>query len=84
MPNILPAQHGRRIATEGKGYVQKRGEPIQSLLPGDTVTILAGEEHWHGAAPDSVFTHIAIQPKVAGKGVIEWLGPVTDKEYAAL
>ena len=70
------------IATEGKGYVQKKGEPIQLLLPGDTVTILAGEEHWHGASPDSVFTHIAIQPNIAGKGEIEWLQPVTDEEYA--
>ena len=71
------------IATEGKGYVQKRGEPIQLLLPGDTVTILPGEEHWHGAAPDSVFTHIAIQPKIAGKGEIEWLKAVTEEEYGS-
>jgi quercetin dioxygenase-like cupin family protein len=70
------------IATEGKGYVQKKGEPVQFLLPGDTVTILAGEEHWHGAKPDSVFTHIAIQPIIAGKGDVEWLQPVTDEEYS--
>src|SRR6185295_463183 len=37
------------IVTEGKGYVQKKGEPVQGLLPGDVVTISAGEIHWHGA-----------------------------------
>jgi quercetin dioxygenase-like cupin family protein len=68
------------IVTDGKGYVQKRGEPIQLLLPGDVVTILANEEHWHGAAPDSLFTHIAIQFIKDGKD-INWLQPVTDEEY---
>src|SRR5260221_9587502 len=68
------------IVTEGRGTIQKRGEPIQLLLPGDTVTILAGEEHWHGAAADSVFTHIAVQPAIAGIGDVEWLRGVTDEE----
>jgi quercetin dioxygenase-like cupin family protein len=71
------------VVTAGKGYVQKRGEPIQLILPGDAVTILAGEEHWHGAAPDSAFTHIAIQPLPAEGQEITWLGPVTEKEYGA-
>jgi quercetin dioxygenase-like cupin family protein len=70
------------IATEGKGYVQKKGEAIQLLLPGDVVTILNDEEHWHGAAPDSLFTHIAIQI-VSEKGEIAWLNAVTDEEYNA-
>jgi quercetin dioxygenase-like cupin family protein len=68
------------IVTEGKGYVQKKGEPIQLILPGDVVTILANEEHWHGATPDSLFTHIATQLSVDGKDV-NWLQPVTDEEY---
>ena len=69
------------IVTEGKGYVQKKGEPIQLLLPGDVVTIFADEEHWHGATPDSMFTHIAMQ-LIADKGHdISWLAPVTDEEY---
>ena len=72
------------IITEGKGYVQKRGEPIQHLMPGDVVTILADEVHWHGAAPDSIFTHLAIQ-MVSEKGEeITWLSPVTQEEYAPL
>jgi quercetin dioxygenase-like cupin family protein len=68
------------VVTEGKGYVQKKGEPIQLLLPGDVVTILADEEHWHGATPDSIFTHIAIQLIKDGKD-INWMQPVTDEEY---
>ena len=68
------------IATEGKGYIQKRGEPVQELLAGDVVVIPANEEHWHGAAPDSLFTHIAIQPVPEGKEV-NWMSAVTDEEY---
>ena len=69
------------IVAEGKGYVQKRGEPIQMILPGDVVIILPGEEHWHGAAPDSLFTHLAIQ-LISEKGEdVSWLNPVTDLEY---
>ena len=68
------------IVTEGKGYIQKKGEPIQLLLPGDVVTIFANEEHWHGATPDSLFTHIAMQLISDGKD-ITWMNPVTDEEY---
>jgi quercetin dioxygenase-like cupin family protein len=68
------------IVTEGKGYVQKKGEPVQALLPGDVVTISANEVHWHGATADSLFTHIAIQPVLDGKEVT-WMNPVTDEEY---
>jgi 4-carboxymuconolactone decarboxylase len=68
------------IATEGKGYIQKKGEPLQSLLPGDVVIILKDEEHWHGATPDSLFTHIATQPTLDGKDVT-WMKPVTEEEY---
>ena len=69
------------IATEGKGYVQKKGEPIKLLLQGDIVTILANEEHWHGATPDSIFSHIAIQLIADNGQDISWLTPVTDEEY---
>ena len=68
------------IVTEGKGYIQKKGEPVQALLPGDVVTISANEEHWHGATPDSLFTHIAIQLISDGKDIM-WMGPVADEEY---
>ena len=69
------------IVSGGKGYVQKKGEAIQLLLPGDVVTILADEEHWHGAAPDSIFTHIAIQLLSEKGEETRWLNTVTDVEY---
>jgi quercetin dioxygenase-like cupin family protein len=69
------------IVIEGKGYVQKKGEPIKLILQGDVVIIFANEEHWHGATSDSMFTHIAIQ-LIADTGQdISWLTPVTDEEY---
>ena len=69
------------IVTEGKGYVQKKGEAIVSLLPGDVVTILANEIHWHGAALDCIFSHIAIQ-LISDKGQeTSWLEAVTNEEY---
>jgi quercetin dioxygenase-like cupin family protein len=71
------------IVTEGSGYVQKKGEPVQLLLPGDVATIFANEEHWHGAAPDSMFTHIAIQFMATDGKDILWLKPVTDEEYSS-
>lgn len=52
------------IATVGKGYYQEKGKPVQVLHPGDVVAIPADVIHWHGAAPDSGFTHIAVNTKV--------------------
>ncbi|MBE6478807.1 MAG: cupin domain-containing protein [Propionibacteriaceae bacterium] len=71
------------LATAGRGYYQEWGaEPVE-LRPGDVVNVPAGAKHWHGAAPDSWFTHIAIM--VPGEGIDnEWLEPVTDEEYSAL
>lgn len=68
------------IVTAGSGYYQERGKPIQLLQKGDVVKILPEVEHWHGAAPDSAFTHIAINTNTQ-KGVVEWLEAVTDEEY---
>jgi 4-carboxymuconolactone decarboxylase len=69
------------IVTEGRGYAQKRGEPIQLLLPGDIVTFAPNEEHWHGATAGNMLTHIAIQPVSDEGGDTAWLGPVTEQEY---
>jgi len=68
------------ICTEGIGYYQERGKPIQTLHAGDVIKILPGAEHWHGASPTSRFTHIAINVNTE-KGVVTWLKPVTDEEY---
>lgn len=68
------------IATQGTGYYQERGKPIQLLHKGDVVRILPDVEHWHGASPESEFTHIAINPNTE-KGIVTWLGRVTEEEY---
>ncbi len=53
---------------EGEGYVQKRGEPPLRIRPGDTVSTAPGEEHWHGAGPQSPMAHVAVSI-----GDITWL-----------
>lgn len=69
------------LCTEGIGYYQEKGKPARRLKPGDVVNIPANEVHWHGAAPESRFTHIGITPK-ASKNAAEWFGEVTQTEYA--
>ncbi len=68
------------LVTEGKGYYQERGQPIRTMEKGDVVKCLPGTEHWHGSAPDTKVTHIAIGPN-AEKGGAVWLQKVTDQEY---
>jgi quercetin dioxygenase-like cupin family protein len=68
------------LVTQGTGYYQEKGKPIQLLHKGDVVKILPDTEHWHGASPDSEFTHIAVNTN-SQKGVVEWLQRVTDEEY---
>jgi len=65
----------------GCGYVQSWGQPLRVIRPGDVVECPPGEKHWHGAAPRTAMTHIAIQEELNGKAV-EWLEPVTDEQYA--
>lgn len=69
------------IATSGKGYYQEKGKSIQILNPGDVVAIPANVVHWHGAAPDSKFSHIAINTKVH-LGATRWYELVSEEEYA--
>jgi quercetin dioxygenase-like cupin family protein len=68
------------LVTDGRGYYQEHGKAARLLQKGDVVEIPPEVEHWHGAAPDSDFTHIAINPNTQ-KGEVVWLGPVTDVEY---
>lgn len=68
------------LCTSGKGYYQEKGMPIRLLLPGDVVKIAPNVIHWHGATPDSEFTHIAIGTQTS-KGGAQWYGAVTDEVY---
>jgi quercetin dioxygenase-like cupin family protein len=68
------------LVTDGTGYFQEKGKPIQLLQKGNVITIPPDVMHWHGASPDSQLTHIAISTN-AQKGVVTWLQPVTDEEY---
>ena len=60
------------IVTAGVGRAQRWGGPIEEIRPGDVVWFSPGEKHWHGAAPTTAMTHIAIQEKLDGKPV-DWL-----------
>ncbi len=68
------------IATAGVGYYQEKGKPARRLFPGDIVEIAPNVEHWHGAAPDSWFAHIAIECN-PDNNEVTWLEPVNDTQY---
>jgi quercetin dioxygenase-like cupin family protein len=68
------------IVTAGCGRAQREGGPIEEIRPGDVVWIPPGEKHWHGAAPTTAMTHIAIQEALDGKAV-EWMEKVSDEQY---
>lgn len=70
------------IVTAGFGLVQREGESIQEIRPGDVVWFEPGEKHWHGASPNVAMTHIAIQESLEGKAV-DWMEHVTDEQYSA-
>ena len=71
------------LVTSGRGYYQEWGKPAQELKAGDVVNIPAGVKHWHGAASDSWFAHIAIAVPAEGAST-EWLEKVSDEEYSKL
>jgi quercetin dioxygenase-like cupin family protein len=69
--------------TEGAGLAQRRGGPIEPIRAGDTVRFEPGEEHWHGAAPGTFMTHLALQ-EAGDDGVdADWGQHVSDEEYGA-
>jgi len=68
------------IVTEGAGWIQQWGGPIQEIRKGDVIWIPPGVKHWHGAAPTTSMTHIAIQEQLNGKAV-DWLEKVTVEQY---
>jgi quercetin dioxygenase-like cupin family protein len=69
------------VVTSGCGRVQRLGGPIEEIRPGDVVWFPPGEKHWHGAAPTTAMTHIAIQEQLEGK-VVDWMEKVSDEQYA--
>ena len=68
------------IVTAGCGRAQRWGGPVEAIRPGDVVWFPPGEKHWHGAAPNTAMTHIAIQEQFDGK-TVDWMEPVTDEQY---
>ncbi len=68
------------IVTAGAGRVQHWGGAIQEIRPGDTVWIPPNVKHWHGAAPTTAMSHIAIAENLDGK-TVEWLEKVSDQQY---
>ena len=71
------------LVTGGRGWYQEEGKPAVAILPGTVIHIPANVKHWHGAAADSWFAHLAFE--VPGeKTSNEWLEPVTDEEYNKL
>lgn len=68
------------LVTAGCGRTQREGGPIEEIRPGDVVWIPPNEKHWHGAAPTTAMTHIAVQEALNGK-VVEWMEHVTDQQY---
>ena len=70
----------RLVVTAGVGRVQRWQGPLDEIRPGDVVRIPAGVKHWHGAAPTTAMTHIAIQEALNGN-VVTWLEKVSDAQY---
>ena len=70
------------IVTQGVGRVQRWGAPVDEVRPGDVVRIPPGVKHWHGAAPTTAMTQIAIVEHLDGRST-EWLEPVSDAQYNA-
>ena len=68
------------LVTAGEGRYQEKGKEIQILKKGDVVKITPNAEHWHGAAPNSEFAHISIEPNLPNNETT-WLDAVTDEEY---
>lgn len=71
------------IGVAGRGWYQQEGKPAQEILPGTVIHIPAGVKHWHGAAKDSWFAHLAFE--IEGENTsTQWLEAVSDKDYNQL
>ncbi|MCA0034548.1 cupin domain-containing protein [Mesorhizobium sp. B263B2A] len=68
------------IVLSGAGLVQREGGPVEQIRPGDIVWFAPGEKHWHGAAPTTAMSHIAIAEALDGK-LVDWMEKVSDEQY---
>ena len=74
--------HGQLLhILSGTARVQKFGEPVLEVFPGDSVWFEPGERHWHGAAPDRLMVHLAVQQADDAGNAATWLEPVSDADY---
>lgn len=72
----------RLVVVSGVGLTQEWGKPVQEIRTGDVVVCPPGVKHWHGAAPTTAMTHLAVTGAVGGKSV-EWMEKVSDEQYNA-
>lgn len=72
----------RLVVLSGTGLTQEWGKPVQEIHAGDVIWCPPGVKHWHGAAPDSAMSHLAVTGVLDGKNV-EWMEKVTDAQYTA-
>ena len=70
------------IVTAGCGLVQRWGGSLEEIRPGDVIWFPPGEKHWHGAAPTTAMTHIAVVERLDGK-TADWMEKVNDEQYQA-
>ena len=68
------------VVTAGCGRAQRWGGPVEEIRPGDVVWFPPGEKHWHGAAPATAMTHMAIVEKLDGQ-TADWMEKVSDEQY---
>jgi quercetin dioxygenase-like cupin family protein len=68
------------IVTAGCGRAQRWGGPLEEIRPGDVISFAPGEKHWHGAAPTTAMTHIAIQERL-DRTTADWMEKVSDEQY---
>jgi quercetin dioxygenase-like cupin family protein len=71
------------IVTAGCGLAQRWGGPLEQIRPGDVVRFPPGEKHWHGAAPTTAMTHIALVEMLEGQ-TTDWMEKVSDEQYQQL
>jgi 4-carboxymuconolactone decarboxylase len=68
------------IVTQGTGYVQQWGGPVQEIHPGDVIWTPPNQKHWHGAGPNGSMAHYALYDQIGDNGT-KWMDKVSDEEY---